>query len=153
MTQKEKQEEINQRFLDFQTQTKYGRTPMGFKEQALRALSFSNPAAAKLKVDEFKTIVTKQKDDYSIWELGFVLKVMESRTANEMQMTLPEYVSYLEMIEGIVKKWRSIVQPENEKLNVELKEWLDEQVKIAEEEATSELENKTKVIPMPVAEA
>lgn len=146
MTQKEKQEEISKKFLDFQTETKYGKTPLGFKQLAQKALAYANPANSKLTPSEFKIIATKEQNDYSIWELGFVLKVMESRTAKEMDMSLPEYINYLEMIEGVVKKWRSIVAPVNEELNNELKTWIGEQVKKAEQEAANKIE-------LPLAEA
>lgn len=144
MTQKQKQEEINKEFLDFQTSTKYGKTPSKFKELATQALAYANPANSKLTVNEFKTISTKQKDDYSLWELGFVLKVMESRTAHEMGMSLPEYIEYLEMIDSVVKKWRSVVAPKSQELNDKLSKWTDEQLQKAEE---------AKTIPLGVAEA
>lgn len=114
---------MNEKMLEFQQKNTFPSSslPDWFIEACHKAMLFFSPPSAKMLVEDFTAMVAKT--EYTLYDMGFILHVMEMRTAKDMGMDLPAYCAYMSAIEAVAKEWRGMVQPYSDQLGKELAEF------------------------------
>lgn len=119
---------MNEKMLAFQQGNYFpmDTLPEWFRDAINRALTYFSPVGAKMAVSDFVTLVNKNV--FTLYDLGFILHIMEVRTAKDMNMDIVAYCEYIQAIDAVVKQWRGIVQPYQEQLQAEYDKYQAEQI-------------------------
>lgn len=128
--------QIAQKLADFQKERTlpYDSIPDYCPLWVEKAMPYHNPALMKMSIAEWVAITEADVVDLTLWQWGAVLHMLEVRTPNEMGMEMEVYNSYIQDVEQMVKDWRAIVEPEQKRLQEELKAELEAQAEAKRKE-------------------
>lgn len=145
--------QLEQRFAEWQKENHLPERnyPKQFREWVLKAIIFHSPASIKMTAFDYVSIAKKKAAEYTMWDLGAILHMLEIRTAAEMNMKLEEYCDFQLQVEGLIKLWQKTVAPVGARLQKEF----EAKAKLEQKNANREipLTPLNKVDSPPVGEA
>lgn len=143
MTNRNYQQEFNDEMLKWQQETPFPVNelplPPNFENIVKDAFYFATPALLKLTTADFKRIVNSEGDFLTLLDMGTILFVLESRTANDYGWEMPEYLEYIDMVSILTQTWRKTCEVKRDTLKVKYDGMIAEEKRKIEEARNEEL--------------
>lgn len=133
--------EVEKELTAWQNETIFNKEmlPENFHELVNEVFAFNSPFQLKMSIDFYKQIVEERDNEYTLMEISCICHVIKIRNADELGMTMSEYVKLQEDIEVIAKEYLTIVSGKQESIQRKLQATMRVEQSVPEHKKTIKL--------------
>lgn len=92
--------------------------PEGFSDLVKECFRYTSPYVLRMSLDDFKALLSITDNRYNVLDMNTIGHVVRSRNANELGLSITEYLEMQERFEVISRKVLEMVNDEQRRLSL-----------------------------------
>lgn len=109
----------NTELVTFQKENAFpaDQVPGWFGEVVRESLRTVCPASVNISIEDFTSMYRNETGNYTLFDMGTLLQIVRSRTAEQLRKTVDEYIDLQEKIGEMSNEWFRIYNPKRKEVD------------------------------------